>query len=53
MKKNFRLLTKKRWAVVICTFFSCVFLGTAQAQTVTEFNAAGTTVEWNGLYLLA
>lgn len=46
MKKNFRLLTKKRWAVVICTFFSCVFLGTAQAQTVTEFNAAGTTVEW-------
>lgn len=46
MKKNFRLLTKKTWAVVICTFFSCVFLGTAQAQTVTEFNAAGTTVEW-------
>lgn len=46
MKKNFRLLTKKRWAVVICTFFSCVFLSTAQAQTVTEFNAAGTTVEW-------
>lgn len=46
MKKNFRLLTKKTWAVVICTFFSCVFLGTAQAQTITEFNAAGTTVEW-------
>lgn len=46
MKKNFRLLTKKTWAVVICTFFSCLFLGTAQAQTVTEFNAAGTTVEW-------
>ena len=46
MKKNFRLLTKKTWAVVICTFFSCVFLSTAQAQTVTEFNAAGTTVEW-------
>lgn len=46
MKKNFRLLTKKTWAVVICTFVSCVFLGTAQAQTVTEFNAAGTTVEW-------
>lgn len=46
MKKNFRLLTKKTWAVVICTFFSCLFLDTAQAQTVTEFNAAGTTVEW-------
>lgn len=46
MKKNFRLLTKKTWAVVICTFVSCVFLSTAQAQTVTEFNAAGTTVEW-------
>lgn len=36
MKKNFRLLTKKTWAVVICTFFSCVFLSTAQAQTVTS-----------------
>lgn len=46
MKKNFRLLTKKTWAVVICTFVSCVFLSTAQAQTETEFNAAGTTVEW-------
>lgn len=48
MKKNFRLLTKKTWAVVICTFFSCVFLGTAQAQTVTieEFSDAGTTQNW-------
>ena len=46
MKKNFRLLTKKRWAVVICTFFSCVFLGTAQAQTERTFENAGTTEQW-------
>lgn len=46
MKKNFRLLTKKTWAVVICTFFSCVFLGTAQAQTERTFENAGTTEQW-------
>lgn len=46
MKKNFRLLTKKTWAVVICTFFSCVFLSTAQAQTERTFENAGTTEQW-------
>ena len=48
MKKNFRLLTKKTWAVVICTFVSCVFLGTAQAQneTIRTFENAGTTEQW-------
>lgn len=46
MKKNFRLLTKKTWAVVICTFVSCVFLSTAQAQTERTFENAGTTEQW-------
>ena len=46
MKKNFRLLTKKTWAVVICTFVSCLFLSTAQAQTERTFENAGTTEQW-------
>lgn len=46
MKQTFRNLTKKAWASLFCTLCFCLFLGTAQAQTVTEFNAAGTTVEW-------
>lgn len=46
MKKNFRLLTKKTWAVVICTFVSCMFLSTAQAQTERTFENAGTTEQW-------
>lgn len=46
MKGNFKNFTAKVWAFLFCTLSFCLFLGTAQAQTVTEFNAAGTTVEW-------
>lgn len=46
MKGNFKNFTAKVWAFLFCTLSFCLFLSTAQAQTVTEFNAAGTTVEW-------
>lgn len=46
MKGNFKNFTAKVWAFLFCTLSFCLFLSTAQAQNVTEFNAAGTTVEW-------
>lgn len=36
MRQTFRNLTKKAWATLFCALCFCLFLGTAQAQTVTS-----------------